>query len=336
MNARAVVLVAGIGLLVLGGLAPGPAAASEDGWRIVDRIAARVEQGIITQGEVIRMIPSYVQVVGVDPSLLRSPEGQNEVAREVLDHLIMVALLEGEAEERGVGVTDAEVERYIAEQRQRLGLGEAAFGQALAQEGIRVEDFRTFIRGYLTRFRMVQLDVHARIQISPEQIEQAMRERFPDGLNEILISTSHVLVSVPRGADRETIDAAERRAQELLAEIRGGRSFEGVAAAVNPDASARTGGRIGRTRLGDLDPDYERGALTADVGEVVGPIRSGFGFHLIRLDGREERPVDNVDALRERVHMSLHQREAEQQEALYMERVRNEAWVEIVNDAFGF
>ncbi|TVQ98374.1 MAG: hypothetical protein EA398_13380 [Deltaproteobacteria bacterium] len=312
------------------------AAAETDGWRLVDRIAARVEQDIITQGDVIRAIPSYVQVVGVDPALLRTRDGREEVAREVLDHLIVASLLTAEADDRGVAVSSQEVQRYVDEQRQRLGLAPDDFERALASEGIAPDDFRDFIHGYLTRYRLVQFDVYARIQISDEQIDQALRERFPDGLREILLTTSHVLVQVPRGASAEQVDAAEARARELRAEIDAGRPFEAVAADVNPDASARTGGRIGRTRLGDLDPDYERAALAADVGDIVGPVRSSFGFHLIRLDAREEQAVDNAAQLRERVHMSLHQREAVQQEALYLEQLRNNAWVEIVSDTFEF
>lgn len=315
-------------------LAVGSAASAEE--VLVDRIAAKVEGSVITHTDITRAIPIYIQVIGADPALFGSAEGRQQLGEKVLEHLIESQLLLEVARERGLEPTRAEVEQFLERQRQQLGLSASDFDAAMRSEGIHPDDFFDFTLGNLARMRMIQVDVVSAVQISEEEIERAMAERFPDGLREIRIATSHIFLSVPRGASAADTDAVESRILDLRRALREGADFAELAAAHNADGSRRTGGRIGTTRLGDLDPDYERAALAADVGEVVGPVRTQFGFHLIRLDEREEVEVADADGLRERVHYRLHEREVTRRMERYLERTRSEAFVEMVATDFGF
>lgn len=303
---------------------------------LVDRIAAKVEDSVITHTDITRAIPIYIQVIGADPALFGTSEGRQQLGEQVLDHLIEARLLLENARERGLEPTRAEVEQFLERQRAQLGLSASEFEAAMRGEGIEPEDFFEFTRGNLARMRMIQVDVVSGVTVSEEEIERAMAERFPDGLREIRIATSHIFVSVPRGSNASEVDAAEARILELRQALREGADFAALASEHNADGSRRTGGRIGTTRLGDLDPDYERAALAADIGEVVGPVRSQFGFHLIRLDQREEVEVADAEGLRERVHYRLHEREVSRRMERYLEQTRSEAFVEMVSTDFGF
>jgi len=258
-------------------------------------------------------------------------DGRGELAWEVVEHLIDTTLLVAEADGRSLAVTDAEVSDYIAQQYDRLGMTEAQFTESLATQGIDIRDFREFIHGNLTRVRMIQLDVASRVSVSQAEIDRMVEERYPDGLEEILLESSHVLVPVMLGAGDEAEAAARERIEGFYDEIVAGtRTFEQIAGVVNPDASRNTGGRLGRYSTRELDPDYVRGALALEVGEVSTPVRTQFGYHLIRLESLARTPVSDAQAIRDEIHFELHQRAAAQQEALYLERKRNQAFIEFL------
>lgn len=323
-------LVGGL-LLFSGAQAHAPATAHAE---IIDRIVARVNDGIVTSSDVARTIPIYIQVVGVDPNTLRSTEGRAAIARDVMNRLIEDRLVVADARERDLLVTDREVDAFLEQQRSRMGVSEAQLREELERQGLLYADFREFMRAHITRQRMIQVDVGARVEISEDDVEAALRELYPDGIEEIAITTSHILVPVAAGSGELADQNARERIAALYAELQGGRPFEEIAREVNPDASRNTGGRIGRFGIDELDPDYSRAALALDPGETSEPVRTQFGWHIVRLENLERRPATNADAIRDRVHFDLYQREASRQQRVYFERLRSDAYVEIVHDDF--
>lgn len=300
---------------------------------IVDRVVVQVDDGIITQSDVVRFLPIYVQVYGVTPAALSGSSCDGTV-REFLTFLVEARLLHATARSRELGVSRQEVDDYVSQQYSRLGMNQEQFVREIEASGIEFEDFREFMELNLNRMRMLQVDVGARISVSDAEIDRAVERLYPDGLEEVFIETHHIFVQV--GTDDPATEAAAVEAiRARQARLAAGEPFESVAAN-NDDGTARTGGRLGRISVLDLDAEYARSALALEVGEVSEPIRSSFGYHLIRLDGVERRPVENAQSIRDRVLFDLHNAEAEQEQDLYLSRVKNEAYVHYVVDDLSF
>ena len=294
-----------------------PSSATAD---VIDRIVAVVNDEVITQTDVLRALPIYIQVAGVPRSQFSTDEGRQNLANEVANHLIETELLIEMADDRGLSVTTNDVDAYLAQQQTAMGIGADAFEDELEANGILLEDFREFMHGNLTRIRLVQIDVLGSIQISDDDIDRAIAEDYPDGLADIYLTTSHILVT--------TSPTAESEIQALYQRLLAGERFEDLAAQ-NADASSSRGGRVGTFILGRLAADYERAALALEPGEVSEPVETQFGWHIIRLDERENREVDDAEALRDNVAFELQQREAERQESIYLERLRDDAFVRV-------
>lgn len=99
----------------------------------------------------------------------------------------------------------------------------------------------------------------------------------------------HILIEVPSSANEEAEQAARAEAEEVLAAIEAGASFEDMAREHSDDSgSARSGGDLGLFGRGAMVGPFEDAVFAMNVGDVSGPVRSPFGFHLIRLD--EVRP----------------------------------------------
>ena len=293
---------------------------------IIDRMLFLVDDTVITQSDVIRYMPIYVQVFGLDPSVLDSREGCASLIEDIEQFLVQSTLLARDSQRRELHVRDDELEQFIGERYEAAVTDRAAFERELEYSGISYDDFVDFIRLHLTRMRMIQLDVGARVQVSESDIDREVTLRYPTGLEETFIDTSHIFVQV-QGADLSAEVAAEQRMLDRVARLEGGESFEDIAAD-NEDGTAGRGGMIGRFSILDLDAEYTRTALGLESGELSEPVRSSFGWHIIRLESVERSPVSDASDIRDRVHMDLHQAAAQQEEDLYLERTVNEAFVE--------
>lgn len=303
-----------------------PAAAHAD---IIDRIVAKVGNQIVTQSDVARTLPLFVQMEAVDRRRLQTAEGRGSVARDVLGTLVDNEVLAEQAKRLGISVSEEEVQQHIGEQRSRMRLEEEAFRAALAEQGITVEDFADYVRAQLLRVRLIQSEVLPKIAVSDGEVEAMLQRLYPNGLVETWMTTSHIFVSVAPDAPAAEVDEAEKRIAEIERRLKSGTSFESLAAETNVDATSRTGGRVGRFDIGSLDPNYEAAAQRLKVEEVSGPVRSQFGIHLIRLDAMEQKPFDDLETVRDRARMAVRGEKIEAEEKLYVAELRKKVFVEV-------
>lgn len=310
---------------------------SVDGEIIVDRIMARVNDDIITRSDLVRVFPIYLQVATrVDPQTLRSQEGQAAVAKELLEFMIDARLLDAHAKKQGMALSSADVRDYLRNYRDSLGMTDAQFRQALAKEGVGFDDYKEFMRAYLTRMQVLRAEANTDVTVPQEEIDQALKERFPDGFEQPYFETSHIFIQLPKNATNTMVEEAYDTLLELRDQIVSGeRTFEDVATEINSDGTRSRGGLVGMFTLGDLDENYTRVALGLNEGEVSEPIRSQFGEHLIRLESVETREVADKAAVVERIRRELYEKKASRKENAYLRSLRDAAFVKHVSDDFG-
>ncbi len=131
---------------------------------------------------------------------------------------------------------------------------------------------------------------------------------------------SHVLIQLPADADEDAVQAARTRAEELASEARGGADFAELARAHSDDSgSASNGGDLGVISRGAMVKPFEDAAYALQsVGEVTDPVRSRFGFHVIKLTELRESRIAPFEAVRDEIQAELGQQLAESQ---YLESV---------------
>ena len=147
--------------------------AQSDAREVVDRVIAVVNESIVTESDLIRFMPIYVQVMGVDPRRLETASARSELASELAEYLIVTALLIDDARARELSVVEGEIDAYVRQQRESMGLSLSEFRRELEGQGIELEDFRDFVRGNLTRVRLMQIDIGSLISVSEDDVERA-------------------------------------------------------------------------------------------------------------------------------------------------------------------
>jgi peptidyl-prolyl cis-trans isomerase D len=123
-----------------------------------------------------------------------------------------------------------------------------------------------------------------------EELRQRYQERAAEFREPERVHVRHILFQVPAEFSEEEEAAARKRAEDALARIRGGASFEDVAMEVSEDpVSKPKGGDLGFVARGELSPALEEVAFSLEPGTVSDPVRGEKGFHIVRVD--ERRPA---------------------------------------------
>ena len=138
--------------------------------------------------------------------------------------------------------------------------------------------------------------------------EEALRKKYEETKGQYeQVAAKHILIAFKGSPAAQpekpelTEEQAKAKAEELHKQILGGASFEELAKKESDDVGSGTrGGDLGEFGRGQMVPEFEQAAFAAKVGEVTPPVRTQFGYHLIKVEKHESTPFEEVKAALER------------------------------------
>jgi peptidyl-prolyl cis-trans isomerase SurA len=258
---------------------------------LADRVAAVVGDSIILvsdlQRELLRMEVSNEPV----PT---DPDERREVMREVLDRLIDLQLiLQAAARDTTLlpppDLIEERVDAAIQDVETRVG-GAMALQEALAADGMTLSQFRETYRADIRTLQTRQLFLQRRLADARPVVitEEEMREFFEAQRAQLqerpeLISLEQVFLR-PTAPD-SAWQKARAQADSLVLRIIDGEDFATLAEEYSQDVgSAASGGDLGWFRRGNMVREFENVAFRLPDNQVSTPVRTDYGWHIIRVD----------------------------------------------------
>lgn len=294
-------------------------------------------------GAEIRAIPSLQSNGQFDKELygrlLRS-QGLTISGFEQLvgDDLVIRQLTQGIAESGFV--TQAEVDALLRIQVQRRDIGYVLVPVMSYLADAEVDDaaIEKYYKGNTDRFRTVEAasveylelsvdDIAKGVQVTEPALQDYYQERAASFTTPEERHARHILIEVASDAPPAEVEAARNKAEDLLARIHKGESFEDLAKQYSQDpGSAQSGGDLGFFGLGMMDKAFEQAAYALKVGEVSEPVRSTFGFHLIKLEGVRGGEIKPYEAVRADLERDYKRQQADEQFFAQAETLSNMAF----------
>lgn len=263
-------------------LVPPVAAVLVPGTRAADFIVAVVNAEPITNLQVSAEVERIRRQLTAQRQPL--PEAR-ELARRVLDQLISERIQLQLAREQGIKIDEPSIdqaEQSVASQNQ---MTVEQLRRQLEREGTDPRRLREQLRDQLLLTRLREREVDPRVRVSDIEVEQYLteqQERSNDPASQ-QISMAHLLVAVPEGAGEQQLVELEAKAQRALQRARAGEDFAALVREFSDAADRANGGQLG-LRTGDRYPPlFLEATRTLAPGDVTGPVRSGAGFHIIKL-----------------------------------------------------
>jgi peptidyl-prolyl cis-trans isomerase SurA len=251
--------------------------------RQLDRVVAIVDDDVITATELLSRM-QFIERQFESSGMALPP--QDVLMSQLLERLIVDSLQMQMAERAGVRIPDEDLTRAVASIAAQNGMDLETFQRVLADDGMTYRDFRDQIRQEMIISRVQQNRVNDRIYISPQELSNFLdspvgREATADDFR-----VGHILLSVSDDASVAATEEAEREAAAIVEELRQGADFAQIAVARSAGARALEGGDLGWRKAGQLPSLFAEAVIQADVGEVLDPIRSSSGFHVVKLIDR--------------------------------------------------
>ena len=125
---------------------------------------------------------------------------------------------------------------------------------------------------------------------------------------------------------RHILVATEKEAQDVISEVKGGMSFEEAAAEHSTGPSGENGGDLGYFVKGDMVAPFAEAAFALKPGEISDPVKTEFGWHVIKVEDRRPRPRPSFEEIEEQLTAEFAQAEGRK----LIEELRNNASIEIV------
>lgn len=304
--------------------APSQPAPPADAGVVVDRVVAVVNQDVITLSELQEAVALFLQQNREKPP---SPAEQPELERKILERLVDHQLQVQEALREKIEVSDEEVKEAVEEFVSRSGMDRPQLEAQLRRQGISWEALRRELREQLLVRKVVRRRVHGRISVTNGEVEayfKENREKFETGLK---FRVRHLaILATPPDSDAAWAQARER-IEALAAELRAGADFAELARQHSQDPSAKAGGDLGELARGELQPVFEEAILKLQVGEVTPPIRSASGFHLFKLEDREELSPQAEAQIRQQIRELLFRRKYQERLDAWLQELRQRALI---------
>jgi peptidyl-prolyl cis-trans isomerase SurA len=132
--------------------------------------------------------------------------------------------------------------------------------------------------------RVQQGIMRSRIEITDQSINNFLSSELGASITANEYRFAHILIAVPSDSDSKAIRKIRQQATDILAEIHAGTDFQALAMERSAGQNALKGGDLGWRKSAQLPSMFADIAETMIVGEVQGPIQSGSGFHIIKLE----------------------------------------------------
>ena len=259
---------------------------------LLDRVVAVVDSGVIMESQLNSRVEEILQRLKNDNAELPP---LNLIEEQVLDRLIIEEIQLQIADRAGIKISDSELNQTLARVAAQNNLSLEEFRIKLEGEGTSYRSFRDTIRKELIIQRVQRGKVGAKIDISEQEIENFINSE--EGKTQLAeqYNVQHILLSVSRGSTEKEIEEIKINANSLISRLNDGESFEKLAASFSAGQNALEGGYLGWRTEAELPSLFAEVVTGLKVGEIGSPLRSGAGFHILKLIDKRGNTVKFLD-----------------------------------------
>ncbi len=305
---------------------PTPVAVPRGATEIVDRVVAVVNQEVITLSELQEAIALFQQENRETPP---SPGERPEIEKKILERLVDHRLEVQEALRERIEVGEDELKEAVQEFVERSGGDRAKLEEQLKAQGVSWEALRREVRDQLLVRKVLRRRVGGRVSVTDGEVEEYFkenREKFETGLK---FHVRHIAVLATPPDSDAAWEEARKKIETLAAELRDGADFAELARQSSQDPSAKAGGDLGELARGELQPLFEEAILKLGVGEVTPPIRAASGYHLFKLEGREELTPQAQAQIRQQIRELLFRQKFQERQEAWLQEIRRRSLISI-------
>ncbi|CPR16943.1 Survival protein SurA precursor (Peptidyl-prolyl cis-trans isomerase SurA) [Brenneria goodwinii] len=249
--------------------------------QVVDKVAAVVDNSVVLESDVNSLFQSVK--LNAQHSGQQLPDDAT-LRHQIIDRLVMDNIVLQMAQKMGIQVTDEQLDQAIGNiaAQNRMSLNELK--SQLAYEGLNYNTYREQIRKEMLIAEVRNNEVRRRVSVLPQEVDALAKQIANQTGEDDELNLSHILIPLSENPSQQQVDDAENLATSLVKQLNEGADFGKLAIAYSADSQALNGGQMGWGKLQEIPTLFAERLMQVQKGQIVGPIRSGVGFHILRVN----------------------------------------------------
>ena len=306
------------------------AADTTPGPDVVEEIVAKVNNEIVTRGEMDkfrRQVEAEVAHQGMNAERAKQvlKDAETDLLRDRIDQLLMVA----KAKELDLKV-DQELSKQMATLQLKSGITDTDKFQQWVREqsGMSFEDYKQQAKDGLLTQEVMRREVGGRITISKAEEQKYYDEHKNEFVREEQVWLQEILIST-KDKDEKGVAAAEAKAKDLVNRARRGENFNTLARDNSDAETAEGGGTLPAFKRGLLKKEIEDVVFQQSKAFVTDPIRQSNGFLILRVAQHDAAGLQPFDQVENEILDRMYQPRMQPALRAYLTKLRQEAFLQI-------
>lgn len=328
------------------------ALAAAQGGQVVEEIVTRVNSQIITRAEFDRSKDTLKDECKTQDAANPDKcftEKEKDILRDLIDQQLLI--------EKGKDLSingDTDLIKRLDQMRKEMKLDSMEdLEKAAASQGISYEDFKQNMRNQIITQKVIGEEVGGHLSITKDEIQQFYEThkaemQMPEEiqLSEIMVSPKPTVAdkgaatpatadpgaapadaAAQKAADTAALATAEAKANDLLAQIQKGASFEDIAKKYSDGASAADGGKLGVFKRGQLAKELEDTTFAMKAGAVSGVIRTKQGYVILKVIEHQDAGIPPLKTAEPHIQDALYYEKLQPALRAYLTKLREEAYI---------
>lgn len=252
----------------------------------------------------------------------------------IVEKLVERRLLDNAISKSEIKVSDSEIDSKLDEVRAEFAKAQATGGEQVSLEqltqqlGITAKELRESIAQSIAVEQLLE-------KRGVGKVTDAEVRAFYDDNSEAfnrpeMVKARHILVRVDAGADEKAVEAKKAEAADIAKKARAkGADFAALAKEHSEGPSAPKGGDLGMFGRGQMVPEFEKAAFGLDAGAVSDPVKTQFGWHVIKVEEKKDAGVVPFDEVSDQLKKKMQNEKLEGGIADLVSELREKAEIKL-------
>jgi peptidyl-prolyl cis-trans isomerase C len=251
------------------------------------------------------------------------------IQTEVLEGLIRREILFQESRKAGIKVDQSAIARELEGLRKQF-FTDADYKNELMRRGLTEDTVRTRIEANLAVQQFIDRRFASKITVADNDMVAFYESRVELFKQPLQAAVSHILVQIDPKWDASRKQAAKKKAEQLLKNLKKGDDFGALAREQSDGPTRTSGGELGYVKKGQLEKTLENVVFSLKPGEISDLVETDYGYHLFKVTDRKPETVLSYDSVKEQIRQQLLQDKVKQEADLFAKSLREKASVEIL------
>lgn len=246
----------------------------------LDRVALVVNTSVILESEIkreLQVVKNRLVKMGI------AQPSAKELRTQVINQMIMRRAALDMANKMGIKISEEEFLFTLENIAKNEGKSILELKRQVSASGESFDKYRADLIEQIKISRLQQYQVASRIQITDAQISEFLRTEEGAKLDQREFKLAHILLPLSESPTLAELESANAKMAQLKTSLEKGADFKRLAISSSSSQTALQGGDLGWLKILEMPSLFAQKAIDMEIGEVIAPLRSASGLHLIKL-----------------------------------------------------